>query len=192
MLPVSRDRLTQLYTEEYLEEGFDAELTRARRYKHPLSLILLEPDIPEEFKADRLYASLKILARLAESQTRVMDIGIRWGQQILLVLPETPRDGAVRVVEKIRGAYENHALLKNDPDIKFPIRLRASVKAFPDHGQEKEQLLALLRDTMTIEVEGPANSAATALTSDAQAAGDAAAKPAADSSKNASEAATSS
>ncbi len=148
-LPIGKDKLTQLYTEEYLGEGLDAELTRARRYKHPLSFILLEPDIPDENRADRLYPSLRILARIAEQQTRSMDVGVRWGQQILLILPETPVDGAGKVVDKIREAYENHTLLKDDPDIKFPIQLKASVRAFPDHGQEKEGLLSLLRDSLT-------------------------------------------
>ncbi|HEY4001619.1 MAG TPA: diguanylate cyclase [Candidatus Xenobia bacterium] len=147
MLPIGKDKLTQLYTEEYLEQGLDAELTRARRYKHPLSFILLEPDIPDEHRADRLYPSLRLLARITEQQTRAMDVGVRWGQQLLVILPETPVDGAARVVEKIREAFENHTLLKDDTDV--TIKLKSAVRAFPDHGQEKEGLLAVLKESLT-------------------------------------------
>ena len=62
-MPSRRDNLTNLLHEEYLEEGLEDEMSRARRFGRDLSLLLLEPIIPEKLKPDMLYVVLKALAQ---------------------------------------------------------------------------------------------------------------------------------
>ncbi|MBM3461463.1 MAG: diguanylate cyclase [Armatimonadetes bacterium] len=143
-----KDRLTQLYTEEYLRMGLDQEFMRSRRFSRDLAFILLEPVIPAEARADMLYAVLKFLAKSVEAQTRQIDTGVRWGQQILVVLPETVRDGADRVGEKIGEHFARHTFTHPDSGVVIPVGLKVTVLVFPTDGSDKETILYNLRENI--------------------------------------------
>jgi diguanylate cyclase (GGDEF)-like protein len=102
-----RDGLTGCVTRAYATEMIDAELRRARRSKQPISLILFDLDY---FKGinDR-YGHLcgdAVLSAVGQRMREVLrgsDLTCRWGgEEFLVLLPETPLQGACRVAETLR------------------------------------------------------------------------------------------
>lgn len=103
------DALTEIPNRRALEETLAAEIARAERFKHELAVILLDLD---HFKAtndtyghaagDQL---LQEVARLLASSARQGDTVARWGgEEFVAVLPETSREGAHQLAERLRLA----------------------------------------------------------------------------------------
>ncbi|MCA9790934.1 MAG: hypothetical protein AB7S38_14460 [Vulcanimicrobiota bacterium] len=104
-MPLPQDRLTKLIHESELDEQLNYEMERARRYEWDLGLILVVPRLPEN-NADMMYPALKRLALACSSIMRVVDRGIRWGNGIFFILPETPAEGVDVAARKIQEEFE--------------------------------------------------------------------------------------
>lgn len=106
-----RDPLTGCHNRRYLQqELLNMELSRARRFRQPLAVVICDID---HFKAiNDTYghaagdAVLITFANLLRSMTREnIDSVIRYGgEEFLIVLPETDLGGAVQLAERMRGA----------------------------------------------------------------------------------------
>jgi len=102
------DPLTGGYNRSYLNESLPKEITRARRYGHPLSLILCDID---HFKGvnDR-YGHLigdRVLKDFVRCIMRSIRCNLDWvgrygGEEFLIVLPETSFEDANRVADRLR------------------------------------------------------------------------------------------
>lgn len=141
------DALTGLYNYRYFQEAFYRELKRSKRYRHTLSLLILDLD---DFKSyndayghpagDR---ALRETARLLVENTRDIDIVCRYGgEEFTIVLPATDKKGARILGEKLRRRIEEHA---------FPhagITVSGGISSFPEDGLTTEQLLANADDAL--------------------------------------------
>lgn len=86
-----RDRETGLFNRLYLESRLENEVVRAKRYKHPLSLLLL-----------RISTGVQQAARACVKECRKSDTAARFDPiTIAIILPETPLECASRVGEKL-------------------------------------------------------------------------------------------
>lgn len=105
------DPLTQLYNRRYLSQYLESEITRSRRHKLPLSLILIDID---NFKAvndnfshrmgDQVLLTLGLLLRQV---SRGSDILARQaGDEFVIVTPETPLADAHLMAERIQQAIQ--------------------------------------------------------------------------------------
>lgn len=111
-------------------ELLEREVSRARRYARPLSLILgvdLGSDIPH----DRLSAAWMALARDVDFGTYCQDRG--W----VMVLPETGRSGASFAAERFRRGLELEL------GSSLPV---LAVVTYPFHGASAEALLDTAAD----------------------------------------------
>ena len=101
------DGLTGLYNHRYFYERLAQEFARAQRYGLPLSLLMLDID---DFKAfndtyghpagDRVLAEVGGL--LATQLRREVDVAARYGgEEFAVLLPNTSRDGAQVVGDRI-------------------------------------------------------------------------------------------
>ncbi len=104
-----RDALTGVYNRRKLEQILDAELQRARRYKHNLSLLMF--DIDHFKKVNDVHGHLigdeaiKHVAKKAVSTFRVTDSVARYGgEEFVAVLPEEAVTGAAIAAERLRSA----------------------------------------------------------------------------------------
>lgn len=101
------DGLTGLHNRRSLMEQFDKELSRAKRHKRPLSLIMLDLD---HFKNTNDQwghlagdAVLRAVAVVCRETVRGHDfIGRYGGEEIAILLPETGIDNAAMIAERIR------------------------------------------------------------------------------------------
>jgi diguanylate cyclase (GGDEF)-like protein len=102
------DGLTQLYNSRYFYTQIDMEIDRQKRYRHPLSLLLLDID---NFKAyNDTFGHLdgdKVLMRLGKTIKnclRTMDSAYRYGgEEFTVILPETSLNKAVTVASRIQN-----------------------------------------------------------------------------------------
>lgn len=110
------DPLTGLYNRRHLKQIMEREWRRAYRHLLPLSVILLDLD---HFKAYNdhyghlagdqcLKASANIVAQEAR---RAADICVRFGgEEFLLLLPETPLQGAREIAERVVKGFRDAAM----------------------------------------------------------------------------------
>jgi two-component system, cell cycle response regulator len=102
------DSLVQTYTRAYLDEQLPREITRALRYKAPLSVVMADLD---HFKSindqlghaggDRALQGFCALAK-ASIRDSIDWIGRYGGEEFAIALPETDAQGAYAVAEKLR------------------------------------------------------------------------------------------
>ncbi len=137
------DTLTQLLNRRAFTSRLEAERARQRRSPGPMALLVVDLD---HFKAvnDRfghaagdavLVAAAALLRRHARDVDTVSRMG---GEEFALLLPDTDRDGACRVAERMLAAFRALALEVDG----VVIRVRASIGiAVSTHAGEGDPLL---------------------------------------------------
>jgi diguanylate cyclase (GGDEF)-like protein len=102
------DEMTGIWNYRYFRLRIDEEIQRARRFQHPVSLLLLDLDHFKE--ANDRYGHqqgdsiLRQLARRVGASIRDVDTFARYGgEEFVLILPETDAAGAMVVAEKLRA-----------------------------------------------------------------------------------------
>jgi diguanylate cyclase (GGDEF)-like protein len=108
------DALTKLFNSRHFYSQLKAEAERANRYKHPLSLLLLDIDDFKDF--NDTYGHLEgdeVLMRMGKVIKRCLratDSGYRYGgEEFTLILPETKGEAAIALAERIREEFETEA-----------------------------------------------------------------------------------
>jgi diguanylate cyclase (GGDEF)-like protein len=107
------DALTQASTKRFFLETLEREIVRAQRHARPLSLVMFDIDHFKKINDTHSHLAgddvLRELGATIRAQVRAEECFARYGgEEFALVLPETPRDGAVTVAEKFRSAIESH------------------------------------------------------------------------------------
>ena len=139
------DGLTKLYNSRSFYTQLELEVDRYNRYKHPLSLLLLDIDNFKEF--NDTFGHLegdKVLVRFSQiikSCLRINDSAYRYGgEEFTVILPETNGDEAKTVAQRIRASLESEKF-KPIPDKNAKITISIGVtQYFP-----KEELSAFIR-----------------------------------------------
>ncbi|MCD6309710.1 MAG: diguanylate cyclase [Candidatus Eremiobacteraeota bacterium] len=142
------DRMTRLRNEKFLDEFLPHELGRCVRYGRHVSFLLLEPELENKGSTDVLYPLLKKIANYIRNYTRFVDISIRIGRQILIIMVETDIESAKVVENKLKNLIEKE---KYEISPAFPhvsVKLRTALGAYPEAGREPVTILKTLRDRM--------------------------------------------
>lgn len=135
------DGLTGLHNHAYFVAALRREVQRGRRLGGQISVAMLDLD---NFKAlndtrghvegDRVLVEAAELVRAA---LREIDIAARYGgEEFAVVLPDTPRAGALVVAERIRDRVERH-FADHDP----PVTISGGVSSFPEDAIDHEELV---------------------------------------------------
>ena len=117
-----RDSLTGCVNRKHAIEVMDAELRRARRSKLPLSLLMFDLDRFKDIN-DRWghLCGDAVLATVGQRMNTVLrgsDLKCRYGgEEFLVLLPDTPIEGAQRVAETLRRELELHPVTWNDETV---------------------------------------------------------------------------
>lgn len=111
LLRADRDALTGLANHGRIWEVLEREAARAQRYGRALSFVMLDIDFLKAVNDRDGHlagdAALVRIAALVLERSRATDTAGRYGgDELALVLPETAREGAIAVAEKIRAAVE--------------------------------------------------------------------------------------
>lgn len=114
-----RDSLTDLYNRREFERLLAEELHRAARYRHPLSLLLIDVDKFKEINDGLGHRvgdhALRLVSSAIRDISRKGDIVARYGgDELAVLLPETPMDDAVVLAERIRRLVSRQQLEGDD------------------------------------------------------------------------------
>ena len=106
------DGLTNLFNLRHFYNQLSLEMDRSRRYRHPLSLILLDVDdfkkYNDTFGHKEGDTVLVMLADVIKSCLRGTDTAYRYGGEgFVAILPETTIDQGKWVAERIRKTFKN-------------------------------------------------------------------------------------
>jgi two-component system cell cycle response regulator len=135
------DGLTQTHNKRYLFEALDREIIRARRHERPLSILMFDID---HFKGvNDHYGHLAgdyVLRELADTvQTRIRrdEVFARYGgEEFVIVLPETPLEGAQALAESVRGKVEEHRFVFQGEEMPVTISIGCALVGEADTATE--------------------------------------------------------
>ncbi len=152
-----RDELTGLYNHRFLQDKITEEFSRAARYHHPLSCLMIDIDF---FKAindghghpvgDRV---LKELATFLVSQLRDADTVARYGgEEFVILLPHVGYEGAEALAERLRKKIMDHLFVT--PNYSIHVTISIGVSSFPDDTAERKDSLLLYSDKALYRAKG--------------------------------------
>ena len=107
-----RDSLTGLYNHRYFYERLESEIERARRQRHPLSLLLIDLDQFKPYNdsyghlaGDEVLRGIRDV--IMECTRGHVDLGFRYGgDEFTVILPEAEEAQAREIAERIRSTFE--------------------------------------------------------------------------------------
>ena len=143
------DVISGLANRRAFDEKLEAELIRASRYHHPLSLIILDLDSFKEYN-DRWGhpagdVRLREIADLLRLNVRDPDLAARYGgEEFAVILPNTSKLGAIRLAERLRQSAEESAPRTNGSSGALAgYTISLGVATFPDDAMAIEELLLM-------------------------------------------------
>lgn len=122
------DPMTGLVNRRAIMEMVEQEFSRASRHHRSASIILADLDHFKQLNDTHGINTgddvLVEVARVLHSCLRNEDVCARWaGEEFLILLPETPLDGALAVANKIRESIAMTEFKANKPGIHLTISL---------------------------------------------------------------------
>lgn len=125
---VFRDELTGLYNHRYFQEVIESELQKSVRYKHPLSLLLIDIDyfkrVNDTFghlMGDRV---LREISQIMLKLVRQIDIVARYGgEEFAIIMPETGMVGGKVLAQRVRRGIEQHQTKYNNQSIAVTVSI---------------------------------------------------------------------
>jgi len=140
-----RDELTGLYNRRHFLHVLQLEWKRASRFHHPMSLLMIDVD---HFKkcndsyghkeGDRV---LRHMGKLLVKTLREVDTLARFGgEEFVVLLPDTDRNGALAVGEKLRRIIDEEGFVLSDKK-PIPITISVGVSNYPNDVKDLEDLV---------------------------------------------------
>lgn len=117
------DPLTQIYNRGYVMARLPEEVARARRYGHPLSVIMCDIDYFKQVNDTFGHlAGDAVLKSVAQSLTAGLRNDVDWlarygGEEFFVVLSETNREGAMAVAERLRKTLARKPVTTEEQEI---------------------------------------------------------------------------
>jgi diguanylate cyclase (GGDEF)-like protein len=140
------DDVTELHNARYLHHQIEHELRRAERYPAPISILFLDLDYFKRVndQCGHLVGSraLKELGGVLATCVREVDTVARYGgDEFTIILTDTALPRGLEVAERIRSTVERTPF---DGGRSGPLSLTVciGVAGYPEHGRDRETLLA--------------------------------------------------
>jgi len=137
------DPLTGLYNRRLFGENFDKELNRARRYTHPLSLVVLDlhrfKEVNDKYGHPRGDEVLRAAAATLKKALRISDSAFRiGGDEFALVLPQTDSAQASALSRRVEVVF---AEILRPLELTISVTMDHGVSTYPQDGEQREQLI---------------------------------------------------
>jgi diguanylate cyclase (GGDEF)-like protein len=138
------DGLTGVYNYRYLRSALDREVARAKRFGEQFSIIMLDVDHLKEYNDvhGHLQGSevLRRLAQVVMGELRSADVAAKYGgDEFVIILPQTDREGARVLAERIRTAVESHEFPGESDGMKITTSM--GIAQYPVDGEVTRDLL---------------------------------------------------
>ena len=138
------DGLTSTFTRRYYQERFAEEIERSKKFHYHASFLMADIDTFKDFN-DRYGhlvgdAILKEVARTVKENIRQVDaVGRFGGEEFIVILTETDKNGARFAAERIRQAVEDKRIKVYDEDLKVTISI--GVSTFPEDAKDLDAVI---------------------------------------------------
>lgn len=122
------DGLTGLNNHRHFQEILAKEIERGKRYRHSVSLLLMDIDKFKTFNDTYGHPVgdlvLKEIATCIRGAIRVNDIPARYGgEEFTVIIPETDEHGAMVIAERIRSNIEKHVIHSLDKELHVTVSI---------------------------------------------------------------------
>jgi len=122
------DPLTGLYNRRHFDLALVNESVRCKRYRHPLSLCIMDIDhfkqVNDEYGHPTGDIVLKELARILQNHLRETDTIARYGgEEFAAILPETDQATAMMIAERLRATIEHHSFETDAGSIRMSVSI---------------------------------------------------------------------
>ena len=142
------DELTGLFNRRYFNRMLAQEVERARRYKHDLTLAMIDVDFFKRFndanghqEGDR---ALQVIAEILRDSFRESDVVVRYGgEEFVVIMPETTRlpGNGVDFVDRARVNIEAAGLNYEHRGVEYSLTISGGVATFPSQADNAEALV---------------------------------------------------
>jgi len=125
------DTLTGMSNRRAVDKKLIEEFTRFQRYGHPCSLLICDLDefkiINDTFGHSTGDTVLKKVAHIIKGSLRACDfVGRYGGEEFMVILPDTPADGATAAAEKLRMTVDDSDFFYDTEDVNVTISIGVS------------------------------------------------------------------
>ena len=146
------DPLTGVWNRRHIESRFRTEMERARRFGHPLSVLVMDIDKLKLFNDTYGHLAgdqvIRTVAQVVLTSCREIDIVGRYGgDEFALILPEADAQGAATVGQRILSNLDDEPFQAPD-GTKVPINISIGAASYPSDGEEVDRLFSLADATM--------------------------------------------
>lgn len=141
-----RDDLTDVYNRRYFYEKLEEEIKRSERYRTVLSLIMLDIDYFKHFNDTHGHQAgdsvLRDVALLLRNNVREQDLVARYGgEEFAIILPETGKQVAGKLAERIRGCLSAQAFHFKETLQSGKLTISLGVATFPEDAKSLNDLV---------------------------------------------------
>jgi diguanylate cyclase (GGDEF)-like protein len=154
-----RDPLTGTYNRRWFADTLEKEWKRSRRSGKPISLLLIDIDYFKRLNDTLGHVAgddcLIVVVEALQSQlSRASDSLARYGgEEFVVILPDTNREGAEVVAERLRSAVESLAMANPDtPSGRLTISLGGAAQTQPG-SLDTPDMLILMADAALYEAK---------------------------------------
>lgn len=153
-----QDDLTGVLNRRYLDRYLGEEIERARRYKHPFSVLFFDLDhlklINDQYGHLSGSRVLVEVVGVIQAKLRRADKIFRFGgDEFSVSLPETDRRGAVQTAHRLRRAIRAHRFRPVE-GAEASLTASFGVATYPDDGETGEALLRHADEAMYLVKTG--------------------------------------
>ena len=144
-LNAATDALTGLYNRRLFEEYFEKELSRAKRSRQELALVILDlhrfKEVNDRYGHQQGDHALQLAATTAKDTVRASDYTFRiGGDEFAILLPNCDEARCAALSRRVRAGYE--AAIKG-LGFDVPLTLDFGIAVSPGDGEERESLIRL-------------------------------------------------
>jgi len=139
------DPLTDLYNRRLFAETFEKELNRARRYSHPLGLVMLDlhrfKEVNDKHGHPRGDEVLRAAAATLKKALRTSDYAFRiGGDEFALILPQTDAAQALALARRVETVF---AEMLQPLQLTVGVSMDHGVANFPQDAEQADQLIRI-------------------------------------------------
>lgn len=161
------DELTGVYNRRGFAMTVDRLFAQAIRYNRSASVMMIDLDklksLNDTYGHETGDGMLKLVAKCIQGELRQTDVAARYGgDEFVVLLPETPRSGALDVASRIRLAVAGTPLHIGEQSLIASVSI--GIATYPEDGRSLDTLLVQADHAMYVEKQRnhgePAGSAA--------------------------------
>jgi diguanylate cyclase (GGDEF)-like protein len=137
------DDLTQVYNYRFLKMALRREVKRAARFSQTFSTLMIDVDNLKHYNDQNGHLRgsevLRLVAQILVREARSIDLVAKYGgDEFVVILPQTTREGALVLAERVKVSVESTAFPLVPPGV---ITVSLGVATYPANGITAGELL---------------------------------------------------